>query len=171
MPCGVIAGHAIGYLMAGESAGFNGSHGHLLPVAWLAGFAATAALVLVASRHGERRTRRSLVWLTGGQMAVFLGLEIAEQLAAGHGLVELLWTPSFRWGLAAQLVTATVLVVAATLSRASGERLRALLSSRSILVGPQRRSSWPRTPSVHYDSILLASPASERGPPRYFVPA
>ncbi len=171
VPCGAIAGHVIGYLVAGESAGLNGGHGHLKPAAWLAGFAATAALVLVAARPGEGRTRFSLVWLAGGQMAVFLGLEMAEQVADGHGPVGLLWSPSFRWGLVAQVLTATMLVVAARLSRASGERVRALLSSRASLVGPRRGSSWPRSPSAFHNSIILASPASERGPPRDLVPA
>ena len=171
VPCGAIAGHVIGYLMAGESAGLHGSHGHLQAAAWLAGVAASAALVLVAARPCEGRTRFSLVWLAGGQMAVFLGLEIAEQVATGNGAVGLLWSPSFRWGLVAQVLTATMLVVAARLSLASGERVRALLSSRASLVEPERGSSWPRTPSAFHNSIILASPASERGPPCDFVPA
>ena len=171
VPCGAIAGHVVGYLMAGEPARLHGSHGHLQPAAWVAGVVATVVLVLVAARPREGGAGPRLGWVAGGQMAAFSALEVAEHVVGGHGAVELLTSPSFRWGLLAQVVTASALVAAAKVSRASGERVRALLSARKRLGGATRRSSWPRSGGASHDSIILASPASERGPPRRLVPA
>ena len=167
VPLGAIAGHVVGYWMAGERAGLDGSHGHLRSVAWLAGLAATAALVLVAARPRPFRGPTSLSWLAGGQAAMFVGLEAAEHVVGGHGLIELLTSPSFRWGLVAQALTAGMLVAVAAFSRASGERVRTMLSRRGDAPRAAPRTSWAPTGSVLASSSSLASPASERGPPRH----
>ena len=171
VPCGAIAGHVVGYVMAGEPDRLHGSHGHLQPAAWVAGVVATVVLVLVAARPRGGSAGPRLRWVAAGQMAAFSALEVAEHVVAGHGAAGLLTSPSFRWGLLAQVLTATALVAAANASRASGERVRALLSARRRVGGAAPRLPWPRSGRASQDSVILASPASERGPPRRLVPA
>ncbi|MGH9164438.1 MAG: hypothetical protein ACRDZW_02850 [Acidimicrobiales bacterium] len=165
-PLGAVAGHMTGYFVAGQRAALVGSHGHLRPTAWLTVVAAVLALGWAAAARGPRPARLSTAWLAAGQAALFLGLESAEHLAGGRGLGHLLAEPALRWGLVAQVATAAVLVVAAVVARASGERVRARLARRRRFVRP---SAQPSATTVVVRSLTLASSASERGPPRTLV--
>lgn len=165
VPLGTVAGHAAGYLLAGRHASFAGDHVHLRPTSWLAVLGAVAALGwATVDRAGTGRNRPRLVALAGAQAGLFVGLEAVEHLTAGRGVGRLLSEPSVRWGLAAQVATAAALVLATVVARASGERVRALLSSRP----PAGRTDTP-TPapaaSPTLRDLLPGSPASERGPP------
>lgn len=166
VPIGTIAGHVAGYGLAGRHAGLDGDHGHLRPLAWITAVAALAALGWVAGGSGRRPVRLPVVRLATCQAALFLALESGEHLAAGRGIGHLLSEPALRWGLLAQIATAAVLAVTARFARASGARVRALLSART------RRPArpvvallrWGATDAV--PNLTPAASASERGPPR-----
>lgn len=169
VPLGTIAGHAAGYELAGRHASFDGSHSHLRPGAWLTAVVAVAALGWIATGRGDGMRRPRLVGLAGGQAVAFLVLEAAEHVVGGHGLGHLLADPSFRWGLVAQVAVAAVLVLATAFARATGERVRALLSGRSRAVGAPPPAAASCVTAAHC-GLTVVSPATERGPPRHLVP-
>ena len=171
VPSGTIAGHAVGYLLAGESATLSGAHSQLRPVAW--GTAALtvatfAGLALVRSR-GHRRGG-PLPSMACAQVVLFCALEAAEHVRAGHGAASLVGDPSFRWGVAAQLVTAGVLLAAARLARASGDCVRALLlRSRGPRHAARRRP--PCRLRTVVPRLAVTTSVRERGPPGAPAPA
>lgn len=178
VPAGTVAGHVLGYLMAGEDAGLHGAHSHLRPAAWVAAGLTAAALAAVAVARptptpttGRGRGRPRVSWLVAGQVLAFGLLEAAEHLGSGHGALSFVADPSFRWGVAAQLVSAALLIAAAGLARTSGQRVRALLARRPVARRRAVRRSWPalraevRRPSSSWSAV------SERGPPRLLAPA
>lgn len=171
VPIGTVAGHGAGYLLAGQDASLGGGHGHLRPATWLTAAVAVLALGWVAAaRDGLTRRPRTAV-LAAAQSGLFLALEGAEHLASGHNPAHLLHEPALRWGLAAQLVTAALLVLATVVARSSGERVRALLSAPAR--PPAAAPALVRRPRAALRAGLLAvSPATERGPPAvHLVPA
>lgn len=169
VPLGTVAGHVAGYVLAGQHAGLDGGHSHLRPLAWVTAAAALAGLGWVAAAGPSRAVRLPAAGLATAQVSLFVLLESAEHVAGGHGLGHLLAEPGLRWGLAAQLATAAVLVLATSLARASGDRVRALFAGR-----PRRRSAEPTFVPASFAvlrRLLLVSSASERGPPHALVPA
>ena len=169
VPLGTLAGHVAGYSLAGQDAGLDGRHAHLRPAAWLAVASALGAVGWLARGRAGPLARVPVGWLAGVQGMLFLALEGIEHLAAGHGPEELLAEPTFRWGLAAQVATAAALVLTALVARFSGDRVRALLSGRSGGHGAAGAGVPPVVLS-EARSLILASPASERGPPCSLVP-
>lgn len=161
-PLGTIAGHVAGYRLAGHEATLDVSHTHLRPVAWLALALGTAAIAVFILRPRSSGSPRA-VWLVAVQVGLFFCLEAAEHLLAGHGLLDVTSDPSFGWGLVAQIASAGLLVLGARVARTSGERLRALLLRRAETPPPVGQSWHPS--AVAGRSVVLASPASERGPP------
>lgn len=168
-PLGTIAGHVVGYGIAGQHAGLDGSHSHLRPAALLAGLAALAVFGWVAGARRPQPPRLSVAWLAVGQAALFLGLESAEQLAGSHGLDHLLAEPALRWGLLAQVATAAAIVAVAVSARVSGDRVRALLAARTRGVPRSVVPPPPFATAAVVRSLTLASSASERGPPPVLV--
>ena len=168
MPLGTVAGHVVGYVLAGQHAGLDGNHSHLRPIAWVTAITALAGLGWVGAARSGRSVRLPVAGLAAAQASLFVILEAAEHVAGGHGLGHLLAEPGLRWGFAAQLATAAVLVLATSLARATGDRVRALLGGR-----PRRRSAPTAVPTRFAvpRRLLLVSSASERGPPRTLVPA
>jgi hypothetical protein len=171
VPVGTVAGHATGYLLAGEDASFAGGHRHLHPASWLTAAAAVLVLGCVAAARDGLGRRPRMAALAAAQSGLFLVLEGVESVAAGHSPAHLLAEPSLRWGLAAQLVTAAVLVLATVVARSSGERVRALLSG-----SPRPPAGRPalvlRPGAAVRPSLFALSPATERGPPAvHLVPA
>jgi len=171
VPIGTIGGHLAGYGVAGEPAGLSGGHSHLAPAAWLASVAALAALGWVAGARGPRRDRINLAWLAAGQATLFVAVEGAEHVAAGHGLGHLLGDPALRWGLAAQVVTAGALVVAALVARASGERVRALLAGPDAPRGDADEALLRPAAAAAVRTLPAVSSAGPRAPPRSLVSA
>ncbi|MGH9178967.1 MAG: hypothetical protein ACRD0N_10490 [Acidimicrobiales bacterium] len=171
VPVGTVAGHAAGYLLAGQDASFAGDHGHLRPATWLTAAVAVLALGWVAAARDGLARRPRLVALAAAQSGLFLALEAAEHLAAGHSPAHLLHEPSLRWGLVAQLAMAAVVVLATVAARSAGQRARALLSP------PARPPAAPpsvvlRPRAALRPALLAVSPATERGPPAaHLVPA
>lgn len=169
VPLGTVAGHVAGYVLAGQHAGLDGGHSHLRPLAWVTAVTALAGLGWAGAARSGRSVRLPVAGLAAAQASLFVILESAEHLAGGHGLGRLLAEPGLRWGVAAQFATAALLVLATSLARASGDRVRALLGGRS-----RRRSAAPTavpTRSAAPRNLLLVSSASERGPPCALVAA
>lgn len=164
VPLGTIAGHVAGYVLAGQHAGLDGGHGFLRPLAWVTAVTALGGLGWVATARSGRVVRLPVAGMATAQASLFLILEAAEHVAGGHGLERLATEPGLRWGVAAQVATAAALVLAISLARASGDRVRALLSGR-----PSRRSAAlaPAGPTAGtlVRGLILVSSASERGPP------
>jgi hypothetical protein len=95
---------------------------------------------------------------------LFTGQEIAEHTLAGHGPAAALHSPALWWGLAAQVVTALVVVVVLRASAATGARLVTLSGSGHAVV--LRRARWRPSPLAIPLSPSLAAPCSARAPPR-----
>lgn len=165
VPLGALGGHALGYLAAGQEAAFTGAHSHLRPALWLA-LAASAAGVAAVALAGAERGRRCprTTTLLAAQVGLFGVLETVEHLHAGHHVHSLAAEPAFRWGLAAQLVSAGLLVLVARLARASGQLVRQCLARRRVAPRPTRRLRW-RIVDPSLPSAGAASSVSERGPP------
>lgn len=164
-PLGTIAGHVAGYAAAGRRADLDAGHAHLRPGLWLAACAAVAALAWVATSRRAGYSPPRLAWLAGGQVAAFVVLEAAERVAGGHGAGALLADRAFRWGVAAQAAAAAALLLGVALARATGERLRAVLSSRRTLAPPEPSvPAWPGHRSIPTGGPGRSS-VTERGPP------
>lgn len=163
-PLGVVSGHVVGYGLAGQEAALAGGHSHLGPLVWL-GLALTGMSMAWVALRPEEPPRRS--WLVGIQLSSFLCLEASEQLLAGHSMVEFASEPSLYLGLVAQLATAGLLVLGMRLARSSGQRIRALLSRRTLDL-PAANRPWQPI-SIARRSLLVVSSASQRGPPRPLV--
>lgn len=166
VPSGAVAGHVLGYLVAGQDAALRGTHSHLRPAAWAAAaLAATALGCLAMLRPVSRRDGPRLGSLVSAQVALFALVEAGEHVLGGHGATSFVKDPSFRWGVLAQLVSAAVLIGAARMARATGERVRALLARR-----PRSLSLTSRQPLRPVRVVVgrrrSGSSVTERGPPR-----
>lgn len=170
LPLGVLLGHGAGYGLAGEHSHHYMTGAPLWPVACLAAGAAIgiAAWSGLQRPHPRQCPRLSLVVVVQG--AVFFAQEGAEHLVRGHGFSHLMASPAFRWGLAAQAVTAAILVLASSVARATGQRLRTM-SGRSCPTARPRPSASRPVVATTMSGAVLSSPASERGPPPFFVRA
>lgn len=167
VPLGTIAGHVAGYAMAGDQASSRGSHAHLRPAAWVTALLAALALGWIAGGRGTA-TRPRLAWLSGGQAASFVLLEVGEHLLGGDSIGHLVGDPAFRWGLAAQAAAAGVLVLAAVAAAVTGEKVRAVLAARLRLA----QGSDPPPPPCRTEalrSLATVSRATERGPPPFLA--
>ena len=171
VPAGAIAGHVLGYLLAGEDAALHGGHSHLRPAAWVAAGATAAVLACLAlARPGREPRPVRLASLVTAQVVLFGVVEAGEHLVAGHGPVSIVVSPSFRWGVLAQLLSGAVLVLAARLARASGVRVRSILARRRPRPpAPVRSAPSPRA------AVLPRSPGASsvkvRAPPRRLASA
>lgn len=170
VPVGTIVGHVVGYGIAGEHPGLTGDHSHLSPVVWPASILALATLAWLGVGGRRLANRLPLAWVVAGQATLFVALEAAEHLVRGQALHHVLTEPALRWGLLAQVATAAVLIAVAASARASGERIRALLSRRSHRTAQPAVSAVSANP-VAIRSLVFASPASERGPPELVAAA
>ena len=164
-PLGTIAGHVAGYGAAGRDPHLDAAHAHLRPGMWLASAAAAAALAWVAISRRAGSSRPRLAWLAGGQVVAFALLEVAERVAGGHGAGGLVGDRAFRWGVAAQAAAAATLLLGVALARATGERVRAVLSSRRTLPSAEPSvPAWPGQRPVPTAGVARSS-VTERGPP------
>ena len=170
VPLGTVAGHVAGYVLAGQHAGLDGGHSHLRPLAWVTAVTALAGLGWVAAARSAGSVRLPVAGLAAAQAALFVVLEAAEHVAGGHGLERLLAEPGLRWGLAAQVATAALLVVATSLARASGDRVRALLGGHTARRPAAVAAAAPAGRTC-VRSLIVVWSASERGPPSAAVPA
>lgn len=168
LPVGTVAGHAAAYLLADRHP-HGGVHGYLDVACWPTALAALGALAwFMGSRQSARWIPRKLP-LAAAQVGLFLLQEAAEGLAEGRSLTAALWTPTVRYGVAIQVVLAIGIILVATLAAAGGACLRAALLDRS----PRRQGrsviTRPASASRGEAGTLIASPASERGPPVLLV--
>lgn len=168
LPCGLAAGHALGYWATGASGwtpSLTTGHGYLGDLTALA-VPFTAAVLLRAFASG---TRRQALPVRVGPLAVmqvllYVAVELAEHLGAGMSPARALAEPSMLFGALAQLVIAAGLWLALRLVHRAGEavsatrarpRVRRVLPSRWVSSTP----AWA-TPIVDGGSL------SRRGPPR-----
>lgn len=171
VPSGTIAGHVLGYLMAGEDATFHGAHSQLRSAAWLGAAvtgASMACLGLLFPHRGPGALRLSR--LVSAQAVLFSVVEAVEHVEAGHGGLSFLSDPCFRWGLVAQLITAVALLAVARMACLTAKWVRARLAGRL----PRPRISSPRKWG-HIRSVFgrtaSSSSVTERGPPCSLAPA
>ena len=168
LPLGVLVGHSAGYAVAGEHAhGYLGG-GPLWPAAWFAGTASVAAFAWLGLRGTGRPRGPRLSQVAGAQAVVFVVQETIEHVVHGHGLADLLASPSFRWGMVAQVVTAAALVIAASLARYTGQRLRTLVRYSAGCIAARSPAPRPQAVPVGHGELLGFS-ASERGPPSFLA--
>lgn len=164
-PSGVLAGHAVGHLIAPGHGGHAVDHGYLGPAVAVAAPLALVALALAGAtgRHASRR-RPPLGALLVAQMLLFGGQEAVEHAAAGHGAGAFLGSPAVWIGLAAQVVTALALVLLLRASAVAGARLAAVVATRATVPGLPVSGRCRAAPSVPLRSRLVTAVAS-RGPP------
>ena len=98
------------------------------------------------------------------RVLLFGGQEAIEHVAAGHGAGAFLGSPAVWVGLAAQVVTALLLVLLLRASATAGARLAAVVATRAIVPGLPVSGRCHAAPSLPLRSRLVAAVAS-RGPP------
>ncbi len=171
-PSGVLAGHAVGHLIAPGNGGHSVDHGYLGLAAAMAAPLALVALVCAGARGsqpgaGGRKVSRRPVpvgALLVAQSLLFAGQEAIEHVAAGHGVIAVLGSPAVWVGLAAQVVTAVLLVLLLRASATAGARLAAAVATRAMVPGLPVTGKCRAAPEVPMRSRLVAAVAS-RGPP------
>ena len=164
-PSGVLAGHAVGHLIAPGTGGHPVDHGYLGLAAAMAAPLALFALAWAGGR--SRRVARRPVPLAGllaAQSLLFGGQEAVEHVLAGNGVIAVLGAPAVWVGLAAQVVTALTLVLLLRASATAGARLAAVVATRAVVAGLPVSGRCHVAPSLPLRSRLLAAVAS-RGPP------
>lgn len=170
LPLGILLGHSTGYALAGEHTHGYMTGGWLWAAPGLAAVAAVGVFAWAGLQGDPLRQCPRLSPVIAVQGVVFFGQESVEHLVQGHGLSHLLASPTLRWGLVAQVITATVLIVASCFALATGRRLRTLLGRLSTRARPRPWVPRPAMAAALSDAVT-GSPASERGPPPFFVPA
>ncbi len=162
---GVLVGHVLGYGAAellGAASGVG--HGHLDLLLDVAVPLATAALALAALADPRRDGGTSAVSyrrLVAVQTALYLALEFAEHLGAGHGLSTLATAPVVA-GLLAQFVVA--IAIHAVVRGARGLVHRITEGLRAVTRTPVVLAPAVRSAVLHgrTDAHLLGA----RAPPR-----
>ncbi len=119
-PSGVLAGHAVGHLIAPADGGHAVDHGYLGVAVAMAAPLALLALAWVGARGREVSRPVPLGALLAAQLLLFGGQEAIEHVAAGHGAGAFLGSPAVWVGLAAQVVTALVLVLLLRVTATAG---------------------------------------------------
>lgn len=163
---GTLAGHTIGYRLAGGGAwSAEGAHGYLGPVTAIVVPAAILGFLVLAvsTARSVTDTPVRLRTLLALQFACFLGQEAFERIAAGqsHHVHTLLAEPAIILGLVAQVVVATALWVAVWAGRHVARRL--LGTERTL---PEPFSPAPLGAATVLPALAYASPVMLRGPPR-----
>jgi hypothetical protein len=173
VPAAVLAGHWLGYLLAGNGhhASHRVGHGYLSAAVTVALPALGAALVSVALGSGGRGRRcgegrgglPAVASLVGAQWAVFVVQELIEHTLAGDALAAVA-SPALWVGLAAQVAVAiTVWLLLSGASWAGGRAVDVFVRVVRSLHRARQWSAPPVLPPV--DGTLLLT-VSSRGPPR-----
>lgn len=173
-PAGMLAGHAVGYLVAPShlhASGLSDAHTHVPALATVAVPVAIVALLAISLREPRRPRLRALWWLVGLQAAAYVGMELTERAAAGLDVAAGAHDPAVLAGLAAQLLVASAIVVLEHVARRLGKglfdplgrrrpatvtgRLARLLTATSHQ--PDRQATWRTCPRRGPPTALLAS--------------
>jgi hypothetical protein len=160
MPAGVLAGHALGYGVAGPHAGHD-HHGYLPAAGAAAAVLALAALFAAAAGPGRGHIRLS--HLVAAQAAAFATQEVIEHAAAGHGAAAVLESPAVWLGLAAQVATALCAALVVASASAAGAVLLAARPADAARALPAPTWLPPAADPFPAGVVLLA--AGPRGPP------
>ena len=166
VPAGVLASHALGYLLAHPHAAERhqalGHHDHLSLLAVLAVLAAVAAVTAaILSGRAGRDVEVRLPSLAIAQALGFVALEFVEHAVSGAGLGGALGETGLWWGLGCQVMVAWAAV---TLLRV-GTAVGAALWCAPGLSTTSPPALVPALAVRFCDRRPLASPASRRGPP------
>jgi hypothetical protein len=168
LPAGTILGHASAYVLAGRAPD-GGLHAYLNLAGWPVAFGALGALLWFSwSRHAHRSTPR-VEPFAAAQVFFFLFQESLEGMIDGHAVTATLGSPTVRYGVAAQLVLAATIVLFTRLAAAGGARLRRMFTGRRSPCRPSGAGFHGRATAFRRPPALVASPASERGPPSLLV--
>lgn len=164
LPMGVLASHAIAYLLDHsdtDGAGVVLGHSHL-PLLIALAVPLGLAGIIGAGLYGYRGhlLQPRVATIAGSQAACFLFLEGAETIAADGRFTGLLATPTLWWGLAVQVLVAWAVAALLGAGARLGGRLR-----------PTTRR-WRATAPAHHlfrswagSTRPTPSPTSRRGPP------
>lgn len=170
-----MAGHALGYLLAGRG---HGSH-HAVDHGYLPAAASVAVALFLgtllwkfasARRYGARRSPWRSPPTSGppvrlmvcAQWMMFVGQELVEHAAAGNA-VAVIQSPALWLGLVSQVAVATAAILLLAAADWAGGRVVDILVSHPTRVPSPR--AWPLPADLLPDGRLLFSTATSRGPP------
>jgi hypothetical protein len=170
VPAAVLAGHWLGYLLAGSAHGGSHTlhHDYLPAVALVVLPASVAALLLAAVGQGALGRERpagvpSVAALAGAQWTLFVAQELVEHALAGDALAVVA-SPALWVGLAAQVAVATAARLLLGAASWAGARTVALLRCAPRRLPPAGR--WVIAAVRPPLAGAVLAPASSRGPPR-----
>lgn len=170
-PAGVVAGHGLGYLLAGADA--PGSHAvdhRYLPVAVSVAVPLVVGALLWAAAHPGRTGRAGhrrqvpLGPLVAAQWILFTGQELVEHAAAGHA-AGLLHSRALWWGLGAQVVVAAASALLLSASALVGARAVHVARLGPARLVPPLVSTRPNVGTRRLRAAVLCSTITSRGPP------
>jgi hypothetical protein len=175
-PAGVLAGHAIGHVVAPGPPDHAVDHGYLGLVAAVSAPLALLAMAWTGARAGaragapERRPSRPapVAALAATQCLLFGVQEAIEHALAGHNLAAFLGSPSLWAGLAAQVGTAAVLMLVLRATANAGARLGGVVPSRPVVPGLPLSGRYHAPAGAPLVSRPVTTVAS-RGPPALSV--
>lgn len=168
-PAGVLAGHALGYLLAGS--GHTGAHavdhGYLPTAAAVAVPAVLAAVVWTVlgadRREGPGMARGcSLRFLVVAQWTLFVGQELVEHAATGDA-ARVVASPALWLGLVSQVAVAAAAMLFLSAASWVGGRVVAFRSGSVSSLSPA--PPWPLAAEPHPVTGMLLATVSSRGPP------
>lgn len=170
VPAAVLAGHGLGYELAGSghAASHPVDHGYLPTAAAVALPAAVAALLWVAAglgghRDGAPARAPSVVFLVAAQWVLFASLELIEHAAAGE-VAAVVASPALWLGLLSQVAVAaaTALLLRAASSVGAHAVTVRCAAGRRLAPSP----GWLPAPVARPKAPLVVAAVSSRGPPR-----
>ena len=167
-PAGMLAGHAVGYLVAPShlhAAGVADAHTHVPALATVAVPIAIVALLVLSLREPRRPRPRALWWLAGLQAAAYAGMEVTERAAAGLDVATAAHDPAVLAGLAAQLLVASAIVVLEHVARRLGTVLFDALGRRGPATEAGRLARLFIVTSHLADRQATWRTCPRRGPP------
>ena len=173
-PAGVMAGHALGYLLAGRGhAGHHAvDHGYLPAAASVAvalflgtllwNFARVRSSGPRTSPWGSPASGPPVRLMVCAQWVLFVGQELVEHAAAGDA-VAVIQSPALWLGLVSQVAVATAAILLLSAADWAGGRVVDILPAGSTWAPSPR--TWPLPTDLLPDGRLLFSTATSRGPP------
>jgi hypothetical protein len=168
VPAATVAGHAAGYLLAGQPVHRSGGAGDL--ACWPIAALAVAVLLWFGMSPRGSRSIPGVRQLAGAQLTLFVVQELAEgrlHLSAAVGAAT--WS-AIRYGIAGQILVAVLTVVLARLLASGGARLREAWAARTVR-HRETTTGWCSLPAGEPPRRVVGGWTSERGPPGALAPS
>ena len=165
-PIGVLAGHALGHLVAPGDAGAHPvDHRYLTTAAVVAGALALLAVAWAGARGRDASRPVPVGALLAAQCVLFGSQEALEHALAGNGPAAYLQSPSLWLGMVAQVATALALVLALRVAVSAGARLAAAVPIRTGV--PGLPVTGPCVAALRWQPLAPGqhTPCLSRGPP------